>query len=49
MDQYLIWVNWAARVVSFHHVKGFEALPFATEASRHANVTILLAEGFRFQ
>lgn len=49
MEQYWIWVNWAMEIVSFHQVKGFEALPFASEESRRANITILLSEGFRFQ
>lgn len=46
---YMIWVDWKEQVVSFHEEAGFEALPFATEASWQANLSILITEGFRFQ
>ncbi len=48
MENYVIWVNWRKRLVSYGRLPGFEGLPFGSETSRRANVGILLAEGFRF-
>ena len=48
-SNYIMWIDWEERVVSFHEVQGYDQLPFGTMETMQANIRILLTEGFQFQ
>lgn len=48
-QHYIIWVDWAAQVVSFQQVAGFDQLLFVTQQALQYNIQLLQAEGFHFR
>lgn len=46
---YLLWVDEAQEVASFHPVSGFEQMSFGSREVYQAKLWILVQAGFRFQ
>lgn len=46
---FFLWIDWEARIASFHESAGFEPLLFCSRESYQANIRILVQSGFRFQ
>lgn len=49
MEDYLAWINWAQKIVSFRLEEGFETIRFVSHEERLAFVVDKIKYGFRIQ
>lgn len=48
-SRYCLWIDQDRFVVSFHPIRGYELLQFASRENYQAKIQILVQSGFRFQ